>query len=76
MDNPNMLNKAWNLTKSIVEYAKSGFENTSKDNYKKRLTICDSCNLLDKDKGKCTVCGCVMAVKAKWEVEKCPKDKW
>ena len=76
MKEPNTLYKVWNLTKSIVEYAKSGFENTSKERYKERLTICDNCELLDKKKGECSVCGCVMSVKAKWDVEKCPKAKW
>ena len=71
-----MLNKAWNLTKSIVDYAKSGFEDASQDKYKERLTICDLCEFLDKDKGSCTICGCAMAVKAKWDIEKCPKGKW
>ena len=50
-DKPNMLHKAWNLTKSIVEYAKSGFENTAKDKYEERLIICDTCELLNKKKG-------------------------
>lgn len=76
MEEPNMLNKVWNLTKSIVDYTKSGFENTSKEKYKQRLTICDSCELLNKEKGSCTVCGCIMSVKAKWDVEKCPENKW
>ena len=75
-DKPNMLHKAWNLTKSIVEYAKSGFENTAKDKYEERLIICDTCELLNKKKGTCKVCGCVMSVKAKWNIEKCPEGKW
>ena len=60
MKKPNIINKAWNLTKSIVDYAKSGFEDASQDKYKERLTIC----------------GCIMSVKAKWDVEKCPENKW
>ena len=76
MKKPNIINKAWNLTKSIVDYAKSGFDNTSKEKYKERLTICNSCELLNKKNGSCSVCGCVMSVKAKWDVEKCPKEKW
>jgi len=76
MKKPNIINKAWNLTKSIVDYAKSGFEDASQDKYKERLTICDSCELLDKDNGSCTICGCIMSVKAKWDVEKCPENKW
>tara|TARA_R100000700_G_C3172279_1_gene146830 strand:+ start:572 stop:838 length:267 start_codon:yes stop_codon:yes gene_type:complete len=73
---PSTIKKAWNLSKSILDYAKSGFKNTPQDKYKERLTVCDSCELLDEINGTCTVCGCVMAVKAKWHVEKCPKGKW
>jgi len=73
---PNIINKAWNLSKSLLDYAKSGFDDTSQEKYKERLTICNNCELLNKKKGTCTVCGCVMSVKAKWDVEKCPEDKW
>tara|TARA_R110002012_G_scaffold230276_1_gene402973 strand:- start:7260 stop:7490 length:231 start_codon:yes stop_codon:yes gene_type:complete len=76
MEEPNMLNKMWNLSKSLLDYAKSGFDDTTQEKYKERLTICDSCELLNKKKGTCTVCGCVMSVKAKWDVEKCPENKW
>ena len=76
MKKPNIIHQAWNLSKSIVEYTKSGFKNTSEDKYKERLTICDNCELLDKKNGSCSVCGCIMSVKAKWDVEKCPKEKW
>lgn len=76
MKKPNIIKKAWNLSNSIIQYAKSGFDNTSKEKYKERLTLCNSCELLNKEKGTCTICGCVMSVKAKWDVESCPEKKW
>ena len=53
MKKPNIINKAWNLSNSIIQYAKSGFDNTSKEKYKERLTLCNSCELLNKEKGTC-----------------------
>lgn len=76
MDKPKLPQLAWNLTKSLVNYAKSGFENATKKKYKKRLSICDVCEFLDRKQSRCNSCGCIVVVKAKWEVEKCPEDKW
>lgn len=43
---------------------------------KKRLDICNKCQFLDKNGGRCTECGCFVTIKVKMHFESCPLDKW
>ena len=42
--------------------------------FKNRIEICNNCPF-QKD-GECLECGCIIAKKAWWRSEDCPKDKW
>jgi hypothetical protein len=46
--------------------------------YEQRLKICSKCPNYTKmlGIGRCKLCGCVMAVKAKIAAMKCPANKW
>jgi hypothetical protein len=46
--------------------------------YDKRLEICKKCSNYKKilGIGRCKICGCIMAVKAKIASMKCPMGKW
>ena len=48
------------------------------DEYEKRLSICAKCPNYTKTLGigRCKICGCVMAIKAKIATMQCPEKKW
>ena len=71
---PSTTQQVKNLSKSIYDYAKSGFKNVTTEQYKDRLNICNKCEFLDDS--RCTQCGCFIGVKAWIASEKCPIDKW
>jgi len=57
-------------SKLIVEENDEGFTL-----YQKRIKICDTCEYKSQI-GICTKCGCVLAIKARIPIFKCPIDKW
>lgn len=46
----------------------------SKEIYKTRITLCNSCEHLNGP--SCNLCGCYIKHKAKWSTESCPDNKW
>lgn len=48
------------------------------EEYEKRLQVCGKCPNYTKTLGigRCKVCGCVMAIKAKILSMECPEKKW
>lgn len=58
---------------ALAKYLLVG-KTVSEEIYQNRITVCNNCTFL-KD-NKCTVCGCNVKVKAKWDTEVCPKNKW
>tara|TARA_R100000008_G_scaffold26150_1_gene14237 strand:- start:21378 stop:21617 length:240 start_codon:yes stop_codon:yes gene_type:complete len=72
----NLAEKGWSLTKSLMRYAMQGFPNVSEKVYEDRMMICNSCELLNKEKGACMACGCAVEYKGRMETESCPKKKW
>lgn len=67
----------WRLAsfaKSAINHAASGFKDASPAVKEYRLSICDKC---DHNNGStCSLCGCVLSIKAGWASEKCPIEKW
>ena len=57
-------------TKQIVD----GNPQTTDEQYKARLEICQKC-IFFKD-WKCEVCGCYLTLKARWATQDCPEGKW
>lgn len=49
---------------------------TTKDEQKKRLDICRSCDRIIKATMTCKECGCFMKVKTTLKTARCPKNKW
>lgn len=76
MSNVTFITKIKNFSKAIYNYIKSGFKKVSKKEYKRRLSICSSCESINSEKQECKICGCRLLMKAKWKTEKCPKEKW
>jgi hypothetical protein len=71
---PPAIDMAKNLYRDTIAWAQSGFEVSEKDEIDRRLEICNLCEFF-KD-GRCTICGCFMALKARLATGKCPKGKW
>ena len=71
---PSTVVLATNFGKAMLKYAKSGFKHVTTEEYKARLDICQKCDFYDK--GRCTICGCVIIGKAWIASEDCPENKW
>jgi len=68
------MSRVVNFATSALNHAKNGFKMADEKLYQSRLDICTSCN---KNKnGTCQECGCILSIKASWDSEKCPIDKW
>ena len=47
-----------------------------KDKAQERLDVCNKCKDLDRNLGRCNVCGCFVTVKVKADYESCPSGRW
>jgi hypothetical protein len=69
-----LVEQATSFLSSVTTYVKKGMPDVDKETYGKRMNICNTCE--ERNHTRCGVCGCVLAVKCKWETEKCPIKKW
>lgn len=60
---------------AVYNYAASGLDSRSKQQYKQCLEVCSACDRFDK-RGICLECFCIVALKAKMKTENCPLGKW
>jgi len=65
-----------NYTVDTWDYVKEGCPPTPKDEYNKRIEICNACPSIIHETFKCSVCGCPMAKKARRQTSTCPLNKW
>lgn len=73
-------NKAKNLLcsiKNIITDARNG-DDVMVDEivYNKRLETCMNCPYISDNQIACTQCGCIVALKAKFKSNTCPKNYW
>lgn len=68
------MREVFNFANSAFNHAKNGFKTVTDEIKNSRLDICKSCNKLKND--KCSECGCFVNIKASWDSEKCPLEKW
>ncbi len=75
---PTPVQLAQNFTKAMVKFAKSGLKLVSKQEYEKRLQICNSNQCGYYEKGRCLhpACGCFLSKKCWIKSENCPLDLW
>lgn len=73
---PSLWQQAKNLTKSVVEHAKTGGQNVTPEEKQARLDLCNNCEFYDKEKSRCKKCGCFMLVKTGWSSASCPIGLW
>lgn len=71
---PPLHRQAWNLARSLAGFVADGLKTVTKDQYHRRLEICDACS--HRRKNRCLACGCRLSLKARGRVFKCPKKKW
>lgn len=77
---PHTIDMAKNLGNSIIRNIKSVAAGNDlklpEDEAKRRLSICDNCEFYNKQRSRCTKCGCYMAIKTYLKAERCPVGKW
>lgn len=71
---PSVKKRAWNLTKSLAQFASDGFRLASKDEYGRRMFICDQCDR--RSENWCRECGCNLSVKVRGLAFECPIGRW
>ena len=60
--------------KGFIETGTAIIKNPTIINSEKRLKVCKKCKYLKGN--RCSVCGCFMFIKAKFQASKCPKGYW
>ena len=74
-----LLEMASNFASSVAEWTKAGAPVVTKEQFKARADICNSCEFFDPKafggRGRCTKCGC-STYKLFLATSKCPADKW
>jgi len=71
-----IFNLAGRFGKSAINHAKDGFKKVDDDLYNQRIEICKGCEFFNAESDRCKKCGCFLKIKASWNSEKCPLDKW
>lgn len=71
---PSLPTMAWNYAKAVKDHVKNNAKQVETEELERRLTICSTCP--QRNKERCSVCGCPLAKKASWESSECPLGKW
>src|SRR5262249_22281155 len=71
---PGLLRMALSATKSMAQFAGSGFKTTPPEVQRRRIETCAAC---EHHTGmRCKICGCFTAAKSRLLHESCPIGKW
>jgi uncharacterized paraquat-inducible protein A len=68
--------------KSLFFHIWAGFPKSTQTEINYRLSICQSCEMYNKDNQSCMICGCninnkkIFLNKLAWADQKCPIEKW
>lgn len=75
---PGVFRRGWNFGRALVRHAVDGAAKVEDAIYEQRLAICRECPLCDPNRMVCSHpnCGCFLTVKARWQSEACPLEKW
>lgn len=77
---PNLKDMAKSVTKSMANWAGSGFKIAPKEVFDQRLNECKACPHWNSEAlantGRCKICGCSTVAKLRLATEKCPIGKW
>ena len=69
------MRRIFRFLKSLWKYILYG-KRVSFEMYCTRLSCCEYCPFMDKEKWTCTVCGCYVDKKTKMSTESCPRYRW
>ena len=67
---------AKNFGQSALNHLANGMKKVSDEIYNSRVEKCKTCEHYDASLHRCKNCGCFLKIKASWDSEKCPIDKW
>lgn len=73
---PPLAKQAGSLSRSLWDWAVSGFSAASEEEQARRLAICEACPLRNAEDRRCWKCGCFTDAKVKLKTEHCPEGKW
>jgi hypothetical protein len=73
---PSLLRQAANLATSAYNHVAGGLQVVDRAEYDRRRAICGGCDRLDRERDRCTACGCMLAVKPWGAREACPLGRW
>lgn len=76
---PSLLKMAGTLVKAAAAETKAVITKEppiSEEEYVRRLRLCGTCDLYEKEAGRCSSCGCYMIYKARMRSQSCPLGKW
>lgn len=71
---PPIVVQAWNLAASLAAFVADGCRTVTKDEYERRLGVCDGCE--HRDGSWCMKCGCYLPAKTRGRTWGCPIGKW
>lgn len=71
---PPLAKQAWNLATSLAAFVADGCHVVDAEEYSRRLSICDACEL--RNGTRCARCGCRLDLKAKGRAFHCPDGRW
>ncbi len=71
---PHLLSRVWNLSRSLTAFVSDGLTTVDREQYERRLAICDACDQRWND--DCKICGCRLSLKARGRAFSCPLGKW
>ena len=69
---PSLAAQANSALRSATGFVASGLAVASHEEQSRRLSICHACEHYDAERGRCRICGCYLAWKAKIASEHCP----
>ena len=75
---PNITKKPYSVLDAALDTAKAAFGKegvfAAQDVQKRRMDTCDACP--HKKMARCTICGCVLDLKVRYDQSSCPINKW
>ncbi len=73
---PSIFQMGLNAVNAVVEFVKDGGKLSNDEEVKRRIEICNGCEMFVKAENRCKECGCYLALKSAVNSGKCPLDKW
>lgn len=61
---------------SVVRHLVTGLPQATGEVLQARLALCKACDKFRHSDGRCSMCGCHVSIKARWQGERCPDGKW